>query len=219
MRAARERIVDVGRAGAAGVGDRRSSGWRAGAVVIGLLIAGGLAAVDAASGPRTIVIGTVVLAPFVVSVLAGPRETVLVGAAALALAILSGLWNHNFDTGAYVLRCTVVAIGTAISVLVAGSREQTLQDRERFELLAAVAEVADGRLTLQETATRLCELLVPRFADICVLDVVQDEGLRRLAVRACGADAAKRERNSSVGGCPAGASQASVRLSHLAGRS
>jgi PAS domain S-box-containing protein len=170
-----------------------SAARRAGSVGFGLLIAGGLAAADVASGPGTIVIGTVVLAPLVVSVLTGPRETALVAALAFALAVLSGAWNHNFDTGAYWLRAVVVAVGGAISVLVAGSRELTLRDRERFELLAAVAEVADGRLTLEETATRLCALVVPGFADICVMDVVHEGGLRRLVAKVSGPDALERE--------------------------
>src|ERR1700760_4191564 len=64
---------------------------------------------------------------------------------------------------------------------------------DRFALLAAVAEVADGRLTLEETATRVCELVLPEFADICVVDVVHEGGLRRLAVKISGGDAARLE--------------------------
>jgi PAS domain S-box-containing protein len=165
---------------------------RAGSVGIGLLIAGGLAAADASSGPRTIVIGTVVLAPFVVGVLTGPRETAVVAAVALALAVVSGVWNDNFDTGAYYLRVIVVAVGGAISVLVAQTQERSLRDRKRFELLAAVAGVADGRLTLEETATQLCALVVPAFADICAIDVVHERGLRRLAAKGSGPDAVQR---------------------------
>lgn len=48
--------------------------------------------------------------------------------------------------------------------------------------------MADGRLTLEQTATRVCELVVPAFADVCVLDVVHDGGLRRLAVRVAASD-------------------------------
>ena len=60
-----------------------------------------------------------------------------------------------------------------------------------FELLAAVAGVADGRLTLEETAARVCDLVVPKFADICTVDVVAREGVRRLAVQASGPRAAE----------------------------
>lgn len=66
-------------------------------------------------------------------------------------------------------------------------------DRERFRLLADLAEVADGRRSLVETADQVCALLVPHFADLCMVDVVQRGGLRRLAVKAWGTGAAERE--------------------------
>jgi serine phosphatase RsbU (regulator of sigma subunit)/PAS domain-containing protein len=140
-----------------------------------------------------VVIGTVVLAPFVVSVLAGPRETALVGAIALALVTASAAWNHNFLDTAYLLRVVVVVAGGVVAGLASAARERTAVDRERFALLAAVAEVADGRLTLEQTGERLCELIVPAFADLAIVDVVGDGRLRRLAVKASGPDAAGRE--------------------------
>lgn len=51
-----------------------------------------------------------------------------------------------------------------------------------------MAEVADGRLTLEQTATRVCELVVPAFADMCLVDVVHEGGLSRLAVKCSGPD-------------------------------
>ncbi|MHB1569823.1 MAG: SpoIIE family protein phosphatase [Solirubrobacteraceae bacterium] len=62
-----------------------------------------------------------------------------------------------------------------------------------FTLLAAVAGVADGQLTLEETAARVCDLVVPKFADVCTIDVVAPDGLRRLAVRASGPESARLE--------------------------
>lgn len=170
-----------------------SAARRAAAVILGLAIAGGLAGVDAVGGPGTIVIGTVVLAPFVVSLLSGPRETALVAIVAIALAVVSGAWNHSFGTGAYYLRAAVVLIGGAVSVLGAGARQRTTRDSLRFGLLADVADVADGQLTLEETASRLGALVVPAFADIFILDVVGEGGLRRLAATAAGPDAAALE--------------------------
>ena len=68
-----------------------------------------------------------------------------------------------------------------------------MRDQARFALLADLADVADGRLTLDETADRVCALVVPGFADLCVIDVVHQDGLRRLAVRFAGADTAEQE--------------------------
>ncbi|MBV8430943.1 MAG: SpoIIE family protein phosphatase [Solirubrobacterales bacterium] len=54
----------------------------------------------------------------------------------------------------------------------------------RFELLAAVAEVADGSLSFQTTVERLLEIVVPAFADLALLDALGAEGgLRRLGIR------------------------------------
>lgn len=53
-----------------------------------------------------------------------------------------------------------------------------------FELLEAVAEVADGSLTLQQTVERLLEVLVPEFADVATLDAVDAAGeLHHLGAR------------------------------------
>lgn len=166
---------------------------RAGAIILGLLIAGVLAAIDTSEQPHSIVIGTVVLAPFIVSTVAGPRETALVGAVAFVLAVVSGFWNDNFETGAYYLRATVVLVGAAISVLAAGARLRTMRDQMRFGLLADLAEAADGRLTLDETAGRVCDLIVRDLADLCIIDVVHQDGLRRLAVRFAGPGMAEQE--------------------------
>ena len=166
---------------------------RAGAIILGLVIAGTLAAIDTSEPPHSIVIGTVVLAPFIVSTIAGPRETAFVGAVAFLLAVASGFWNDNFETGAYYLRAAVVLVGSGISVLAASARRRTVRDQARFALLADLADVADGRLTLDETADRVCALVVPGFADLCVIDVVHQDGLRRLAVRFAGADTAEQE--------------------------
>ena len=55
---------------------------------------------------------------------------------------------------------------------------------DRFELLAAAGEVADGTLLIENTVARLLELVVPAFADIATLDSISPDGeLRRLGSR------------------------------------
>ncbi len=170
----------------------RTAAGRAGALAVGLLIAGAIAVFDGLE-PGTVVIGTVVLAPFVVAVLAGPGETALIAAVALAIVLVSASWNDDFLAAPYLLRLVVVVGGGAVAVLASRGRRDTALDRERFALLAAVAEVADGHLSLEETAASLSELIVPRFADVGVLDALRDGRLRRLAVKAAGPDAAATE--------------------------
>ncbi|HET8980762.1 MAG TPA: SpoIIE family protein phosphatase [Solirubrobacteraceae bacterium] len=196
MRAGPGLNVDAGivrdRTGSA-VTARPFAGARGAAVVWGLLVAGGLAAVGTLVSPHNAVITTVVIAPFAVSLFAGWRETMVVAGVALALAMLSGVWTDNLDMAAYQLRSAVVFAGGAFAVVAAGARERTARDRLRFALLADVAGISDGRLTLEETANRLIELVVPVFADAGIVDVVHGGGLRRLAVRASAPDAAAHE--------------------------
>ena len=69
--------------------------------------------------------------------------------------------------------------------MIASARRETVaRDRLRFGLLSAVAEVGTGTQTLEATAARVTELIVPAAADLCTIDVVIGGTLRRLAVRA-----------------------------------
>jgi len=55
---------------------------------------------------------------------------------------------------------------------------------DRFALLAAAGEVADGTLLLANTAARLLGLVVPGFADVATLDSISPDGeLHRLGSR------------------------------------
>ena len=126
--------------------------------------------------------------------LAGPRETGFIGAVAVILAAASVGWNDNFGD-AYLLRLALVIAGSAIAVVAARSRVRTLVDRRRFALLADVADVADGRLTLEETAEELCALMVPEHADACVIDALDGDELRRLAAVATGTHSSEREQS------------------------
>jgi PAS domain S-box-containing protein len=57
-------------------------------------------------------------------------------------------------------------------------------ESDRFELLAAVGEIADGTLSLEVTVDRLLEIVVPGFADAATLDANPERGeLRRLGAR------------------------------------
>jgi PAS domain S-box-containing protein len=68
-------------------------------------------------------------------------------------------------------------------------------EAERFGLLAAVGEVADGTLPLAELVDRLLDLIVPAFADLAVLDGVRPNGeVYRVAARADAPDRAAAER-------------------------
>ncbi len=71
-----------------------------------------------------------------------------------------------------------------------------MNDRaDRFELLAAVGEVADGTLSLEETTERLLDIVVPAFADLALLDAISSPGeIRRLGARVEAPQRAEAER-------------------------
>lgn len=67
-------------------------------------------------------------------------------------------------------------------------------DSGRFALLAAVAKVADGSLSLELTVARLLDILVPAYADVALLDALgADDRLRRLGARVSGPKGAELE--------------------------
>jgi serine phosphatase RsbU (regulator of sigma subunit) len=87
---------------------------------------------------------------------------------------------------AVVALLALLAIGAALAVLVARER----RTRRRFQVLADVAVVSDAGGALEETFEAICAILVPDFADFCMIDVIDDDRVpRRAAVRvAPGAD-------------------------------
>lgn len=81
--------------------------------------------------------------------------------------------------------------------------------RQRFRILGEVAEISDAGRSLDETFAAICDILVPEFADLCMIDVVRGGELRRAAVAAAppgdGADIERRlaERSPSPPARPA----------------
>jgi PAS domain S-box-containing protein len=56
------------------------------------------------------------------------------------------------------------------------------QARERLDFLAEASQVLAGSLDYERTLDRVARLLVPRLADWCVIDVLEDDAVRRVAV-------------------------------------
>jgi PAS domain S-box-containing protein len=176
---------------------RRPYRRRLAALAAGLLVIAALTAVDVSSaGPITISI--VAIVPVFVAAVAGPWETGCVGVVGVVLLALSGVWDDDFGSLAYDRRVAVGVIAGVLAVVLAASRERIARDRERFRLLADLAEAADGRRSLADTVREVSVLLVPTFADVCMVDVIQRGGLRRLAVKAWGQGAAEREAQLSA---------------------
>lgn len=84
-------------------------------LLLGLGIIVLMTAADAALGHRVVLAGTLVLAPAVAALFGGPRETLIVGVLASAVAAASGSWNDNFGSLDYWVRLGVVVAGSAFT--------------------------------------------------------------------------------------------------------
>ena len=134
------------------------------------------------------------VAPFIAALAGGRYSTLLAGVLAVVASAVSGAWNSNFGEANHEIRIALVIAGSGFAVLAARARAEARQGMQRFQLLDEIAEIADGSLSVAETLDRICELIVPRLADICMIDVVSDQRAERVAVRAAGPDSERIER-------------------------
>jgi serine phosphatase RsbU (regulator of sigma subunit)/PAS domain-containing protein len=70
---------------------------------------------------------------------------------------------------------------------------QTLAER-RLATLARLSKLGQERMDVQDTVNRVCDVLVPELADVCIVDVVRIGVPQRLAARASGPGAGEHER-------------------------
>ena len=137
----------------------------------GVALCLGLVAFDAALGRERNFSSAVVIAPFLTALWGTSRHTAAVAALALVACVISPLWYGGLGSIEYFARVGVVLAGGAFAVIAASARSRLITGRARFALLAQVAEVTDGAVTLEETTRRLGEAVVPVFADVCTIDV------------------------------------------------
>jgi serine phosphatase RsbU (regulator of sigma subunit) len=79
-----------------------------------------------------------------------------------------------------VMAVALAALGAWMVVLVLRGRTA----HRRFQILGEVATVSEAAESLEETFEGICDVLVPAIADFCMLDVIEEGRVRRVAVRA-----------------------------------
>jgi len=160
-------------------------------------LAGGLAAlaapaaVDIATGVDAFARSLYLLPVLAVATRARANVVAAVGAAAIALALLSTLLNE--DGGSTLPLITVLA-GSAIAVLGARERHAAIAarsvadaERRQLRLLSEAARITDGAADIDDALRRLVDLLVPDLADAAWVDLLQPGGgVRRLTARVDG---------------------------------
>ena len=86
----------------------------------------------------------------------------------------------------------IVALAlVAVAVVATISTKKVRQVNRRFRLLDEISRVADEGNTLDETLESIVGIIVPELGDICAIDVIEEERVRRAALRADGPDAAE----------------------------
>jgi PAS domain S-box-containing protein len=112
--------------------------------------------------------------------------TIVIWTASMGLAAASALWNGNGGTFDYWMRFAFVAAGGAFAALLAYRRDRSATVSSRLVLLDEIGSTADGSLPLDETIRRALAGIVPAAADFCMIDVVREGTVQRVAVRARG---------------------------------
>lgn len=72
--------------------------------------------------------------------------------------------------------------------LLAGSLLHARREARRFQILDEIARVSDTSHDLEATLASIGDILVPRLADVCLIDVISDGRARRAAARVCAQD-------------------------------
>ena len=160
---------------------------------------GGLAALavpallDIATGDDAFARSLYLLPVLAVATRARPGEVAVIGVAAIAVAVMSGVLNSG---AASVLPLVTVVVGSAIAVWVARERRSAIDarmaaeaERRQLRLLGDAARITDGTVEIDDALRRLVDLLVPDFADAAWVDLLQSGGRpRRIAARVDGPD-------------------------------
>jgi len=180
----------------------RTTRARALPLVLGLGLLTTLVGFDIATGESTVIVSTVLLAPFITARVGSERQTVIVAAATVLCAVASERWTpHGFDSSYYV-RLFVIMAGAIIAIVAARERVANERAIRRFSVLTAVADVTNGRRSLVEVLDRIGDIIVPEVADQWACDLKVGDGFQRVRVRASGPDRSRSElRLAEAGAC------------------
>jgi PAS domain S-box-containing protein len=164
------------------MGISRRSGPARLALAAALAVEAVLVLLDVLTGQDLILTTTFVIPPVALAIFGRPRDVALVSAAAVLLALASGLWDGSefAFSGDHLVRTGIVAIGGGLAVIAARAIGGAAADRRRMEVLAAVGRLS-GAERVEDAVAGLDQALVPAVADRCWVEV-GGESLRGFAV-------------------------------------
>ncbi|HEX2087689.1 MAG TPA: SpoIIE family protein phosphatase [Solirubrobacteraceae bacterium] len=147
-----------------------------------------IAVVDASAGDELIFTTAFLLPVLALALVARPEHVAPVGALALGLAVLSGIWDDYFLSGDHLVRLSVISLGLVLAVLSARARAAAEADRARMALLAEIGRITDAP-GLETALERLGSALVPAVAERAWVDLADDGERRRILDRGAAGDA------------------------------
>jgi GAF domain-containing protein len=148
---------------------------------------------DIVLGSNIALVGTYLVAPFVVATTGGSWATATVAVAATAAAAASGIWNDNLGTSGWLARLLVIAASGVFATYAAQKLVAARRATMRYLLLDRVSRIADGSVPLAETLDQVTTAVVPAFADLCMVDAIREGEVQRVATRAEGEEAERIE--------------------------
>ncbi len=84
----------------------------------------------------------------------------------------------------------VVALALVVVAIVAAvSTAKVRQVNRRFRLFEEISRAAEEGRSLDQTLEAIAAMIVPEFGDMCAIDVIEDDRVRRVAVKASGPNA------------------------------
>ena len=141
---------------------------------------------DRLTGDTTVLAGMYAAAPLLAALGTSLLVTAGVGALAVVLGLISTLTEGELDAQAAV-RLTTLLLVANLAAWTAWLRERSESAAMRERFLAEAGEVLSGSGSdYRETLRRVVGVAVPRFADVCALDL--EDGGERVRWRApsCG---------------------------------
>jgi PAS domain S-box-containing protein len=123
-----------------------------------------------------VLLGLLVTGPLLAAWRASSGTTAVVGAYAVLLALLLGLQNDMFLGADHIVRLSIVALGSALCVVLARTREQLEREEFRRSLAADAGDVLSSALDYEVTLIGLARLCAHRLADWCFVFVKEDDG-------------------------------------------
>jgi PAS domain S-box-containing protein len=181
------------------------------AVAAGAAAVAGVSAADAVAGPDAVFIPLLFVGPLLTAGWAGARATAAVGVLAVVAAILLGIVDDTFARANHVIEVVAVVMGGVLATLGAHARTRfeaaaatarelltrEREDRRHADFRASIGEMLELPLDPALRLDRLVRLAVPQVADMCAVDLLDDDGvLRPAATHAADPERAAQLRHS-----------------------